>query len=121
METTDMDQWKRIAATIDEFQAARSDLFIELAHESNIPKTEYMAAYQKLETATDTLKSDLENRLFEEHPDEASTDLFYGNHEADAYLPVEVVDAIEEILDDGQTVDEWVAETVSERLDLESE
>lgn len=77
--TTDFEQWKEIADAINELQEAQSNLLSAMAHNGNVPKSVYMDQYDRMSDAEAQLKSDLEDRMFEEHTDKADTKVFYGN------------------------------------------
>ncbi|SEQ03097.1 hypothetical protein [Natrinema salaciae] len=79
MQRTDMVEWEKIAEAIHQLQDARSNLLRTLTGEGNVPKSVYRTQYERVEDSTSKLKSDLEDRMFEEHPDEASIDVFYGS------------------------------------------
>jgi phage-related minor tail protein len=78
MRKTDMEQWAEIAQAVKELQEARSNLLEELTHDGNVPKTVYNTQFDRVGDGASKLKSDLEDRMFKEHPDEATTDVFYG-------------------------------------------
>ncbi|EMA45495.1 hypothetical protein C449_07740 [Halococcus saccharolyticus DSM 5350] len=77
-QTTDMDDWEEIG---EQAQKAREELF--KLHEllgggDAVPKTVWRDAFEKADGGLSALKSDLEDRMVEEHPDEFDTDVFYG-------------------------------------------
>ena len=78
MQKTDMEDWEEIG---EQAQKAREELF--KLHEllgggSVVPKTVWREAFTKADDGMSALKSDLEDRMAEEHPDEFDTDVFYG-------------------------------------------
>lgn len=78
MKETDMDQWHEIAAAMQQLQDAQTDLLDAMARNGDVPKGVYNDHYERLSDAQSKLKSDLEDRMFNEHPDEAEIDIFYG-------------------------------------------
>lgn len=79
MNETDMEQWREIADAMQTLQDAQTDLLDELARGGDVPKGTYRDHYEQLSDAQSKLKSDLEDRLFEEHPDDATIGIFYGD------------------------------------------
>ncbi|NUC75039.1 hypothetical protein HTZ84_22500 [Haloterrigena sp. SYSU A558-1] len=122
MQRTDMGQWEDIAAAINDLEAARRDLLDELTKNGNVPKTAYGDQYRRIGDATTKLKSDLENRMFDEHSDDASTDVFYGSDgETVIEIPEDLAARIRADLDDGQTFDDWVEAATMERIEYETQ
>lgn len=75
-QTTDMEQWEEIGK---QAQKAREELFA--LHEllsGSVPKTAWRDGFETADDGLTALKSDLENRMGEEHPDDFDTDVFYG-------------------------------------------
>ena len=78
LQTTELEEWEEIG---DEVQQVHDDL-IELVHTLNaVPKSVWRDEFDQAKDGVDGLKNVLDNRLFEEHPDEASVDTFYGGAE----------------------------------------
>jgi len=77
-QTTEYEQWLEIAAQVNAVQAEMRELLNQLNTDGDVPKTVYGPQNRRANDALSQLKSDLENRMFEEHPEKASTDDFYG-------------------------------------------
>jgi len=77
LQSTEFEQWEEIAEAMDELQDAQKRLLDEIAQNGNVPKTVYSSVYSDLSEAQSQLKSDLEDRMFKEHPDRAEINVFY--------------------------------------------
>ena len=71
-----MDQWNEIADTVNELEQLQTELLEQMS--GNVPKSVYIDSFEKIQSGTTTLKSDLEDRMFQEHPNEADVTIFYG-------------------------------------------
>ena len=78
--TTDIEQWEEIAEAINELEEAKSKLLTAMAQRGDVPKSVYRDHYDRLNDAESKLKSDLEDRMFEEHGDKVDTKVFYGDN-----------------------------------------
>jgi hypothetical protein len=74
-DTTDLETWNEIAEQMKAVQDEYNELFRLLP---NVPKSVWMDEYADGDDSITQLKSDLEDRMSEEHPDEWDTDVFYG-------------------------------------------
>lgn len=77
-QTTDMDDWEEIGEQAQQAREELFNLFDLIAEDGNVPKTAWLDAFEKADDGLSALKSDLEDRMAEEHPDEFDTDVFYG-------------------------------------------
>lgn len=77
LQSTEFEQWEEIAEAMDELQEAQKRLLDEIAQNGNVPKTVYRSVYSDLSEAQSQLKSNLDDRMFKEHPDRAEIDVFY--------------------------------------------
>lgn len=77
-QTTDMKQWELIA---DQVRRTRAELMALHTLLSTVPKTVQRGGFDKTDAGLTKLKSDLEDRMAEEHPDTWDTDVFYGDNE----------------------------------------
>jgi hypothetical protein len=75
--TSSMEEFKEYARLLNEIQALNSELLDKMA--GDVPKKVYSNGFEKLSDGESQLKSDLEDRMAEEHPDEWSVDVFYGD------------------------------------------
>ena len=80
LQTTDFENWEEIADAMRDVQEAHSELLSAMAHRGDVPKSVYVDLYDDLSDTQSQLKSDLEDRMFEEHPDKADTAVFYGGN-----------------------------------------
>jgi len=71
-----MDEWKRYAELLDELDNIKFKLLDAIA--GDVPKTVHSPGWDKIDEGETKLRSDLEDRMFQEHPDKASIDIFYG-------------------------------------------
>ena len=75
---TDFEKWKEIAEKIKNVRRELYELSDEL---ETVPKNVYNDEYHQVSKHLRGLKSKLEDRMFEEHPDEADENIFYGASE----------------------------------------
>lgn len=75
MQTTDMEKWKKIA---DEIRKVRKEMIKANDELKTIPKTVYNEDFNKALEGWNQMISNLEDRMFKEHPDKANTNIFYG-------------------------------------------
>lgn len=80
MEKTDFEKWKEIAEKVKDVRRELYELSNEL---ETIPQSVYMDEYHQVSKHLRKMKSDLEDRMFEEHPEEADEDVFYGKSEVE--------------------------------------
>ena len=95
-QTTEYEQWERIAAKINEVEAELFALLrllnatepaekpYEWRRENGVPKTVYNAQFTRAERGLSELKSDLESRVSAEHPEKWEIGLFYGRNNPEA-------------------------------------
>lgn len=72
-----VDEWKRYAELLDQIEELHFELMNEMS--GNVPETVSEQGWEKMHEGQTKLKSDLEDRFAEEHPDEFDTHVFYGN------------------------------------------
>ena len=77
LQSTEFEQWEEIAEAMDELQDAQKRLLDEMTQNGNVPRRVYQSVYYDLSEAQSQLKSDLDDRMFKEHPDRAERDVFY--------------------------------------------
>lgn len=75
---TDMKRWELIA---DQMRRTQAELMALLTLLNSVPKTVHRDGFSKADDGLTQLKSDLEDRMAEEHPDTWDTDVFYGETE----------------------------------------
>lgn len=78
LQTTDFENWEEIADAMRDVQEAHSEMLSAMTRRGEVPKSVYSDVYDDLTDAQSHLKSDLENRMFKEHPDKANTAVFYA-------------------------------------------
>jgi hypothetical protein len=76
MSDTDMETWEEIGEQARRVQSELYYLQTLLADE--VPKSTYYNSFSDADSAITSLKSALEDRMAEEHPDDWETDVFYG-------------------------------------------
>ncbi len=75
-----MENWKEIAKKIKKVQRELHDLSLKL---ETVPKDIYKDEYHQVSERLEELKSNLEDRMFEEFPEKAEEDIFYEISERD--------------------------------------
>jgi len=80
LQTTDMQQWKKIAEAMNKLEEAQWEAFRALA--GDVPKTVWQDQFSQISDAEGKLKSDLEDRMFKEHPDDSDVYTFYPRNDS---------------------------------------
>jgi len=75
--TSSMGQYREYAELLNTIEQAKHDLLVAMA--GDVPKTVYRDGYDKISDGESRLRSDLENRMAKEHPDDFNLEVFYGN------------------------------------------
>jgi len=73
--TSSMDEFEKYAEMLYLIRHLQLELGREMS--GNVPKNVQRPGYEKMREGTDRLRSDLENRMAAEHPDEWSIDVYY--------------------------------------------
>lgn len=73
------DDFERYAQLLDQIEELHFQLMTMLS--GDVPKSVYLDGWAKMNDGETKLRSDLEDRLFQEHPEKADIDVFYGEKE----------------------------------------
>ncbi len=76
IEKTDFEKWKKIAEKVKNVRRELHELSQEL---DSVPKSVYSEKYHQISKHLRQIKSDLEDRMFKEHPKQADENIFYGD------------------------------------------
>lgn len=80
LQTTEYEDWEEIGRELKRINQQVSELSITLG---DVPKSVWNDDVTQAADAISSLKDNLEERMFKEHPEKADTDVFYGPPEED--------------------------------------
>jgi len=76
LQSTDLDEWDEIG---EEVHRVSEDVTKLISKLNSVPKTEWQDEHERADRAMNELQNVLEERMFKEHGDDASTKTFYRN------------------------------------------